>query len=296
MSSIVEMLRKKGIIKPPRHIENSIQYEVMMGSVAYGVSTDTSDIDIYGFSIPYKNIVFPHTAGVIQGFDKNYERFDQYQQHHVKFNEKEYDISIYNIVKYFALVTDNNPNMIDSLFVPQRCILHSTQIGEKVRSKRNIFLHKGCWYKFKGYSYSQIHKIKTKKPEGKRVKIIEKFGYDVKFATHTVRLINECEQILTEHTLDLERNREQLKAIRRGDWKKEQVIEYFETKERELESLYTTSTLPHSPNKELIKELLLDCLEMYYGNLDKTITLPTDIYSLVEDMEEVIDKYRRRIK
>jgi hypothetical protein len=57
---------------------------------------------------------------------------------------------------------DNNPNMIDSLFVPRRCILHTTQIGEHVREYRKEFLHKGSWHKFKSYSFSQIHKLRTK--------------------------------------------------------------------------------------------------------------------------------------
>jgi hypothetical protein len=56
---------------------------------------------------------------------------------------------------------DNNPNMIDSLFVPRRCILHTTQIGEHVREYRKEFLTKGSWYSFKGYSYSTIQKIKN---------------------------------------------------------------------------------------------------------------------------------------
>ena len=50
-----------------------------------------------------------------------------------------------------------------------------------------------------------------------REKDIVKHGYSTKFAYHIVRLLNEVEQILTEHDLDLERNREQLKSIRRGD-------------------------------------------------------------------------------
>lgn len=39
-------------------------YETIMGSVAYGVNTDTSDFDTVGFCIPNKDIVFPHLRGV----------------------------------------------------------------------------------------------------------------------------------------------------------------------------------------------------------------------------------------
>lgn len=136
-----------------------------MGSYAYGVSSDNSDVDVYGFSIPPKGIIFPHLDGYISGFGHKPEIFEQYQQHHIKDvgAKKEYDLSIYNIVKYFNLVMENNPNCIDSLFTPRNCVLHSTEVGEMVRNDRKIFLHKGSWHKFKGYAYSSISKVKDKK-------------------------------------------------------------------------------------------------------------------------------------
>lgn len=67
-----------------------------MGSVAYGVSNDLSDMDIYGFCVPPVNYVFPHTKGYIHGFDQ-IKGFDQYQQHHVQHKDRNYDFSIYSI-------------------------------------------------------------------------------------------------------------------------------------------------------------------------------------------------------
>jgi uncharacterized protein len=46
--------------------------------------------------------------------------------------------------------------------------------------------------------------MKLKKRKGKRREIIDKYGYDEKFAYHVVRLLNEAEQILTENDLDLQ--------------------------------------------------------------------------------------------
>jgi len=162
MASIVEKLWKQNLISPPKHMKRNIQYEVIMGSIAYGCNEDNSDMDIYGFSIPYKNIIFPHLTGHIQGFGTHPPKFEQYSEHHIKTENVEYDLSIYNIIKYFQLIMENNPNMIDSLFVPQRCILHCTNIGNHVREHRKSFLHKGCWPKFKGYSFSSLNKMKNK--------------------------------------------------------------------------------------------------------------------------------------
>lgn len=275
MSSIFNNLLKRNLITPPKFLENSIQYEVRVGSVSYGVSSDNSDIDVLGFSIPPKEIIFPHLSGYIIGFGQQPKKFEQFQKHHIFDNtdNKIYDITIYNIVKYFQLCMDNNPNMIDSLFVPDYCVIYSSEIGNLVRENKNLFLHKGSWFKFKGYAYSQLHKMDIKKanPESKRYESIVKYGYDIKFAYHIVRLLDECQQILEFGDLDLQRNREQLKSIRRGEWTKEEIRNYFFNQEKKLEDIYNKSKIPKSPPVDKLKNLLLNCLEIYYGSLKEII-------------------------
>ncbi|MCK9596514.1 nucleotidyltransferase domain-containing protein [Candidatus Pacearchaeota archaeon] len=292
--NLIQNLKSQKLIQPPEFLADNIQYLVHMGSFAYGASTESSDIDIYGWCIPPKEDIFPHLRGEIFGFGRQKKRFEQWQQHHIKTQDgnKEYDFSVYSIIKYFQLVMENNPNMIDSLFVPQRCILHCTQVGDLVRENRKLFLHKGVWPKFKGYSFSQKSKMINKNPEGERKKIIDEFGYDVKFALHLVRLLNEVEQIMIEGDLDIERNAEQLKSIRRGEWTLEQVIEYFNTKERNLETLYTSSTLRWGPDEKVIKELLLKCLEHHYGSLDKCIVKETTVAEVIDAIQETINRFR----
>ena len=292
MTSHVQKLIDNKKVTAPHYLRNNIHYEVLMGSVAYGVSNVESDMDVYGFCIPPKNVIFPHLTGSIPGFGSQPEIFNQFIQHHAEFNSKMYDICIYNIVRYFQLVMENNPNMLDSLFVPARCVLYSSQLGQHVRSNRHLFLHKGSYHKFKGYAFSQLHKIHTKRNASneKRQESINDFGYDVKFAYHVVRLVNEVEQILTEHTLDLERSKEQLKAIRNGEYTLDQVISYFNMKEKTLESAYDNSTLPHKPDESAIKNLLLECLEMHYGALDNVIKIDKE-NQLLSELQNLVARY-----
>ena len=291
-SSVVRRLTKKNLIKPPSWVEGSTVYETMMGSISYGVSDDTSDVDIYGFCMPPKHYIFPHLAGYIEGFSSNIPRFDQYQQHHVheKDTDKEFDLNIYSIVKYFSLSMGNNPNMIDSLFTASNMVLTSTKISDMVRDQRKKFLHKGAWHKFKGYAYSQMHKMKIKDPDADSVRfeMVQKHGYDVKFAYHVVRLLDEVEQILTESDIDLMRNREQLKSIRRGEWKMEDIENYFARKEKDLETLYTTSKLQHKPDETFIRQLLIDCLEEHYGNLSAAILIPSESSDILKQIKELV--------
>jgi hypothetical protein len=167
-------------------------------------------------------------------------------------------------------------------------VLYSSQIGQIVRDRRHIFLHLGSWHKFKGYAYSQMHKMRSKNAEGKRVEMVEKYGYDVKFAYHVVRLMLEIEQIMTEGDLDLQRGREQLKSIRRGEWTMDEIEEWAASKEKDLESLYHSCTkIPHGPREAEIKQLLLECLEHHYGSLDACIVTEDKAVAALRRIAEI---------
>ena len=297
MPSTVQTLTQRQLIRPPSFIGSNTMYETIMGSVAYGVSSDTSDMDVYGFCIPPKTTIFPHLAGEILGFGRQVQRFEVWQQHHVDDRDamrghgRMYDLSIYNIVKYFQLCMDCNPNMIDSLFTPVDCVLHSTKVGEMVRDNRKLFLHKGAWHRFKGYSYAQLHKMRSKNAEGKRLELIEKYGYDVKFGYHVIRLLDEVEQIMVEGELDLRRNREQLKAIRRGDVPEADLVAMAAEKEKALERVYESSTLQHSPDESKIKELLMQCLEEHYGSLGGVIVTDDRAVNAIRAIQDIVGKF-----
>jgi predicted nucleotidyltransferase len=304
---LIEHLVEQKLIRPPSWLPAKTMYLTIMGSVAYGVADTNdegvqSDFDVYGFCIPPKEVVFPHLAGEIWGFGKYKEgmpksHFGQYQQHHVldpsarAGKGREYDLSVYSIVKYVQLCAECNPNMIDSLFTPETCVLRCTQAGHLLRDNRKLFLHQGVCDKFKGYAYSQVHKMQTKEPEegGKRAQLREKYGYDVKFAYHVVRLLNEAEQILLEGDLDLQRNREQLKSIRRGEWSEKQVLDYFEQKRVDLEGVRARSELPPAPDMAALRDLLLRCLEMHYGSLDRCVVVPGRAEALLRQIRESIE-------
>lgn len=297
-------LTDKGLAHPPKFLPDNLHYLTIMGSVAYAVSSDTSDMDLYGFCIPPKEDLFPHLKGEIMGFGDlkhGNGRFNVWQQHHIKDvgSQKEYDLQVYNIVDYFQLVMENNPNMIDSLFTANWCVQHATQVGQMVRENRKMFLHRGSWHTYKGYAYAQVKKMGSKKRTGKRKAVVDEMGFDPKFAYHVVRLINQIEQILTEGDLDLMRSREQLKAIRRGEWTQEQIEDYFERKEVELETLYNENkaNLPWGPSddglQDKIKQLLFQCLEQHYGSLDKCVVNVDAAVQALREVGSVIDKYRK---
>lgn len=290
--SLRKVIAANAKLHPPSWLPDNLCYETMMGSIAYGVSSESSDVDVYGICLPPKDSVFPHLAGEIAGFGRQIQRFETWQEHHVMALDKEWDFQILGIVKFFQLAMENNPNIIDSIFTPRRCVLSSTAIGEYIREHRRDFLHKGAWHKFKGYAYSQMNKIRTKAPTGKRAALAEEFGYDVKFAYHVVRLLLEVEQILVARDIDLERDREQLKAIRRGEWTLERLETWAQDKEKELEVVYHSSTVPYGPDEAVIRGHLVHCLEMHYGDLSSAVSTPGESDALLRKIAAMTERYR----
>lgn len=129
------------------------------GSHAYGLATETSDMDIKGIAIPPPDYFL--------GFLK---RFDQAES-------KNPDLTVYDIRKFFQLAADCNPNIIEILWTDENDLIHCDQFGRHVRHFRDHFLSKKARHTFSGYAVAQLKRIKThrkwllnpveKKPERK---------------------------------------------------------------------------------------------------------------------------------
>lgn len=307
MASTTQQLMEKGLaLGAPPWLNTNVHYETIMGSHAYGVA-DTSvrdkipDYDIYGFAIPPKEFIFKHLTGHIPGFGPEPPGFEQWQKHHI-FDEdalggkgKEWDLQIFNIVKFFELCRQNNPNMIDSLFTTENCVIHCTQIGRMVRDNRKLFLSKEAWKKFRGYAHAQLKKMNDKEPVGKRKEIVDKHGFDVKFAYHIIRLLDEAEQILLGGDIDLQRAREPMKAIRRGDWTADEVRDWAMGKEKALEVAYVQCKLPEQPPIEPIRQLLLNCLEAHYGTLENCVAQLGWAEAALKNIDQTLNDVRKHL-
>lgn len=292
---LIRDLKDAGLVDCPKWLPESTLYLTITGSVAYGVSGDTSDMDLVGFCMPPRHMVFPHSVGIIQGFGDQGEQFEQWNPHHVKSKDgkTEYDFAVYSIVKFFDLCMGMNPNMVDTLYTPDNCVIVRSKVSDMVRTNRSLFLHKGAWHKFKGFAFSQMKKIKggANQSNPKRAADTAKYGYDVKFGYHVVRLMLEVEQILTEGDLDLQRNREQLKSIRRGEWSLERLESYFAEKEQALETVYLNSALPYKADEKALKNLLLQCMEEHYGSLAELVQRDTSVDDVLRDLQAVLAKH-----
>lgn len=303
---ILDRLRKKGLISPPSFVLSNCQFLTIIGSVAYGVADTAvkiklSDNDVYGFCIPPKDYMFVQLRGEIPGFGTRGPSFDEYIKHGVVDPDgnggtgQEWDFTIFNIIKYFDLCMDGNPNMIDTLFTREEHVLHCTTIGRMFRDNRKLFISKRIWNTFRGYSMGQMKKMTDRTAKGARVEIINKFGYDVKFAYNIIRGFDEVHQLMETGEMDIQRAKEVMKSIRRGEWKIEEVVDFAKKKCAELDVAYTNCKLPEHPPELEIKQLLIQCLEEHYGSLSSVIQQPNWSIEALTKIDMLLDQYRGRL-
>lgn len=82
-------------------------------------------------------------------------------------------------------------------------------------------------------------------------------NYDTKNMMHTFRLLDMATEILSEGKIIVHRpNRNELLEIRNGNFLYEELITKAEQKLKHIEQLYTTTTLPNTPNLQQINQLL----------------------------------------
>jgi hypothetical protein len=212
-----------------------------------------------------------------------------------KHNGKEYDFAVYSVVKFFHLAMENNPNVLDIICVPDNCVKHITKVGQLVRDNRRMFFHAGCFHKFRGYASAQMAAIErgANRSNPNRAASIEAHGYDTKFLMHVMRLALECEQILLTGDLDLKRDSQFLLSVRRGDMTLEEGKAWWASKARDLESAYTNCrAVPLEPDEDAIKRLLMQALEMHYGDLSDAVRVETPVERVLADLDAIMSKYR----
>lgn len=93
-------------------------------------------------------------------------------------------------------------------------------------------------------------------------------GYDAKNMMHTIRLLQVAKEILIEGQLRIKRpNRDELLAIKAGDYQYDDLLKIAGRLMEEIESCYHSSKLPAVPDREKINGILIDIRNVLYLNL-----------------------------
>lgn len=258
-TKIKELQNLLNIPNSQKWLADSIIMESVMGSHAYGMPMEHSDMDMYAICIPPKQYIFNDQW--IHGFENYPQIFEQFIQHGVKQGKNEYDFTVFNITKFFNLASSCNPNIIDSLFVPDNCRIYCDSFGEIIRQNRKEFLSKKCWYTFKGYAYSQLKDV-SKMTEIQRMAVsFEKHNFIPSYTSY--------KDIMDE--IDLRTDGISTTALLGLTYN--QLIEYktlFEAGMNESRRFYNKKKLGYDSKSAVhLFRLMLECEQiLMYGDID----------------------------
>lgn len=138
------------------NIDTQVILEVITGSNLYGTNTPTSDKDYSGVFIAPKK----YYLGL-----KKIEEIDcsiVSKQDNGKNDSEARDRKFYELRKFCSLLLENNPNILEHLFVPEDKIVQCNAFGRELLENRHLFPWKGLKQKFCGYAFSQKHKMLIK--------------------------------------------------------------------------------------------------------------------------------------
>ena len=122
---------------------NLLIYEYIRGSHCHGINTPQSDIDHGG--------VFLATPEQILGLGFDSTPLVENETH---------DDVWYELTRFLQLLMKSNPTILESLFVPERCVVFETDIIRKIKRHRDLFITKQCFNPFGGYAVAQIKKAR----------------------------------------------------------------------------------------------------------------------------------------
>lgn len=133
--------------------DNNKILEIVVGSHLYGTNTLTSDFDYSGVFLPTKELVFGFQR--VEEVNLSITDKDEVGRN----TQNAVDRKLYEFRKFVKLALENNPNIIEQLFVNEPNIVYINNAGRALLEERLKFPHKGLVQKFKGYAFSQKHKM-----------------------------------------------------------------------------------------------------------------------------------------
>lgn len=149
------------------------------------------------------------------------------------------DLTMYSLRKFCRLAAKGNPSVVILLWLPGH--ITKTVQGLDLIDMREAFISRECGQRFLGYLTAQKASLTGERSQKvNRRELIEKYGYDTKFAMHALRLGYEGIELLSHRRLTLpvaEPNLSTLRAVRQGELTYDETLELITDAEYQLRNL-----------------------------------------------------------
>jgi len=259
----------KQIIKNDKLLNEMEPYCILKGyrgSIAHNTYEENvthDDKDVMGIFVPPEDVLF--------GLEKM-ETIERMVEE--KLSQKRtvtWDIVYYSLPKYLNLVLKQNPNVLCILWLSEKHYIKKSSLGDKLVKNRHKLISKECYKSFTGYAYGQLHRMTHMAPTGKlgakRKELVERFGFDVKNASHLIRLLKMGMEVLATGELLVERpDNNMLLEIKRGEWELQRVLDYALSLFRLVDEALIKSPLPNKVDYRFANDLCKWITINFYKN------------------------------
>jgi uncharacterized protein len=181
------------------------------------------------------------------------------------------DLTIYSLRKYLRLATKGNPTALLPLYAPAESLLVVTPLGEELRALAPAMLSQRAVHRFLGYMNSQRERLVGNKGLPNRPELVARYGYDVKYASHALRLAYQGLELMRDGRLTLpmpERERERVLRVKRGDVPEmADALDEIARVQAQIEDHLATgsSPLPAEPELPVISEWAVGAHRRHWG-------------------------------
>jgi predicted nucleotidyltransferase len=213
------------------NLYDRVIYRCIIGSRAYGLDDDQSDIDYRGVFLPPAEL---HWS--LYGVPEQIECHET-QEHY------------WEIQRFLVLALKANPNVLECLYSP--LVEFKTPLAEELLSVRDSFLSRLVYQTYNGYVMSQFKKMQADLRNQGQVKW--------KHVMHLIRLLISGIRILRGGTVPVrvEEHRDQLLAIKKGEIPWEDTEKWRLSLHKEIDQAFQETKLPERPDYERANEFLV---------------------------------------
>ncbi|MGZ3679932.1 MAG: nucleotidyltransferase domain-containing protein [Ktedonobacterales bacterium] len=213
------------------HYRRYVIYRCIVGSRAYGLDHDASDVDRRGIYLPPAD-----THWSLYGVPEQVQ-------------DERSDECYWELQKFLTLALKANPNILECLYTP--LVEEATPLAQELLAMRGIFLSRLIYQSYGGYVMSQFKKLEQDLRATGTIRW--------KHAMHLIRLLLAGITALREGIVPvgIGDQRERLLAIRRGDVPWEEANAWRLALHAEFTNAFATTQLPDRPDYMRANELLI---------------------------------------
>lgn len=175
------------------------------------------------------------------------------------------DLTMYSLRKFTRLAAQGNPSILILLWIPEH--IYKNDLGQQLIDMRDWFFSRSAGERFLGYMEAQRKALAGERNKRvNRPELIEKYGYDTKFAMHALRLGLEGLEYMHNRRLILPHPPEERKLlldIRHGRLSLKEVLDCISHTQGRLKVL--TERCNVKVDRERVNKFLVDAHYDHWG-------------------------------